>query len=248
MKTLSIIFVALALCTGCTEVNPTSSPPKESYTDECTFRIEQIHFISKGDTIRGSIVFPKEIQPCPAVVLIPGSGKSMRLNNYAKKFASKGIAALTYDKRGVGESGGRYRNRGNASKKNLNLLAKDVLAAVSLLSNHSGIDADCIGLWAFSQGGWIAPIVISQSDDIKFSVLMSSPTVPVSMELEYSSITARNPNLLEVYSFEEIDSILLHVSISERMSMLRYGNILNAAIHLSSQMDLQHRQIKLHSR
>ena len=53
MKTLSIIFVALALCTGCTEVKPTSSPPKESYTDECTFRIEQIHFVSMGDTIRG---------------------------------------------------------------------------------------------------------------------------------------------------------------------------------------------------
>lgn len=88
MKALSIIIVALTLCTGCTEFNPTSSPPKESYTDECTFRIEQIHFISKGDTILGSILFPKEIQPCPAVVLIPGSGKSMRLNNYAKEINS----------------------------------------------------------------------------------------------------------------------------------------------------------------
>lgn len=217
MKPLSIIIIALALCTGCTEFNQTSSPPKESYTDECTFRIEQIHFISKGDTIRGSIVFPKEIQPCPAVVLIPGSGKSMRLTNYAKKFASKGIAALTYDKRGIGESEGRYRNRGNASKKNLNLLAKDVLAAVSLLSNHSGIDADCIGLWSFSQGGWIAPIVISQSDDIRFSVLMSSPAVPVSMEMKYSRIAARNPKLLDVYSLTEIDSILLHESIHNRI-------------------------------
>ena len=163
MKMLSIIFVALALCTGCKEVKPTSSPPKESYTDECTVRIEQIHFVSMGDTIRGSIVFPKEIQPCPAVVLVPGSGKSTRLNNYARKFASKGIAALTYDKRGVGESGGRYRNRGNATKKNLYLLAKDVLAAVSLLSNHSGIDTDCIGLWAFSQGGWIQELIMKSN-------------------------------------------------------------------------------------
>lgn len=217
MKTLLIVFVALILFIGCTEDNPTSPPPEGLYTNEGMLRIKQIHFISEGDTIRGSIVFPKETQPCPAVVLIPGSGKSKRLINYAKKFASKGIAALTYDKRGVGESGGRYRNRGNASKKNLNLLAKDVLAAANLLSNHKGIDADYIGLWAFSQGGWIAPIVISQSDEIRFSVLMSSPTVPVSMEMKYSRITARNPDLLEVFSPEAIDSIILHKSIHERI-------------------------------
>ena len=44
---------------------------------------------------------------------------------------------------------------------------------------------------------------------------MSSPTVPVSMEMKYSGITARHPNLLEMYSPTEIDSILLHKSMHE---------------------------------
>jgi hypothetical protein len=76
---------------------------------------------------------------------------SCTYSRFRDKYASKGIAALTYDKHGVGESGGRYRNRGNASKKNLNLLAKDVLAAIEVKLGVKQIDEAAANLIKLSE-------------------------------------------------------------------------------------------------
>lgn len=107
----------------------------------------------------------------------------------ARHFVELGVAVLTYDKRGVGQSGGAYVGRQNASEQNLSLLARDVVAGVSYLRERPDIDGDQIGLWGVSQAGWIIPIAATLAREITFVILISGPTVTVGEENVYSRIT-----------------------------------------------------------
>ncbi len=99
-------------------------------------RIEEVSFESHGVSLAGSIVLPEgDIQA--AVVFVHGSGKQARNLALAESFARDGIAALVYDKRGAGKSGGEYEQNQNVNGKNILLLADDALAAVSALSKPS---------------------------------------------------------------------------------------------------------------
>jgi alpha-beta hydrolase superfamily lysophospholipase len=69
---------------------------------------ETVHFASGDITLAGTLVFPEGSQPHPAVVLLHGSGPQKRDLVTARWFAAEGIAALAYDKRGVGQSGGDF--------------------------------------------------------------------------------------------------------------------------------------------
>ena len=95
-------------------------------------RREDIEFVSHGAALSGSIVFPSgEIHA--AVVFIHGSGKQARDLGLAERFAKDGIAALVYDKRGAGKSGGAYEGNQSVSEKNISLLADDASSALRFL-------------------------------------------------------------------------------------------------------------------
>jgi pimeloyl-ACP methyl ester carboxylesterase len=81
------------------------------------------------------------------------------------------MAALTYDKRGVGSSTGDFR------KTPFIELSRDGLAGVEWLKAHDGIDARKIGVWGISQGGWLGPLAASQSKDVAFVIAVSGPGV-----------------------------------------------------------------------
>ncbi|HEV7608938.1 MAG TPA: hypothetical protein VGO61_16465, partial [Steroidobacteraceae bacterium] len=88
-------------------------------------RVEEVTFASHGATLSGSIVFPENQPVHAAVVFIHGSGKQTRNLGLAERFASEGIVALVYDKRGAGKSGGVYESEQSVSEKNIALLADD---------------------------------------------------------------------------------------------------------------------------
>ena len=71
-------------------------------------------------------------------------------------FASRGLAVLTYDKRGCGGSGGDWKT------VDLDVLAQDALAGVRWLKAQPGVDASRVGVWGISQGGWIGPLAASR--------------------------------------------------------------------------------------
>lgn len=98
-------------------------------------------------------------------------------------------AILTHDKRGAGRSGGMYVQRYNTSPENLNLLAKDISAGVKYLKSRDDIDRNQIGLYGWSQAGWITPIVASFQKNLAFIILISGPTVTTGEENYYSSLT-----------------------------------------------------------
>jgi dienelactone hydrolase len=163
-------------------------------------RIEEIQFESHGAKLSGSIAFPVGQPIRAAVVFIHGSGKQSRNLDLAKRFASEGIAALVYDKRGAGKSGGEYEGEQNVSGKNIELLADDAAAAFRTLAGHSFIRSVPVGFTGISQAGWIAPLAAGRSP-AKFLVMWSGPVGKVSEEDIYSKYTTdRDASTLPTYA------------------------------------------------
>lgn len=127
-----------------------------------------------GDvTLAGTLFVPAGKGPHPAVVLTHGSGDQDRSAGllFMVPLLDKGIAVLSYDKRGVGGSTGSWMNSG------FDDLAADALAAVELLEATPSIDPKHIGIWGLSQGGWVGPLAASRSKDIAFVIAVSGPAV-----------------------------------------------------------------------
>ncbi|MEO8062896.1 MAG: alpha/beta hydrolase [Pseudomonadota bacterium] len=164
-------------------------------------RVEEVEFVSHGATLSGSIVFPANGKPHAAIVFIHGSGEQTRNLHWAERFAANGIAALVYDKRGVGKSGGQYEGNQSVSGQNISLLADDASAALNALTRNTSLRNVPLGLAGISQAGWIAPVVALENRAAKFLVLWSSPVCKVSEEDIYSKFTAdRETRLAAPYS------------------------------------------------
>jgi len=110
--------------------------------------------------------------PFPAVVLLTGSGPNPRFRGeIVTWFASRGFAVLTWDKRGAGASTGDFVSA------NFDTLAADALAAIRFLRSQPEVAPERVGLWAISQGGWVAALVAARDPRLAFAVLHAGPSV-----------------------------------------------------------------------
>ncbi len=64
----------------------------------------------------------------------------------------------------------------------------DAISAVETLATRPDIDPKRIGLWGFSQGAWIAPMVATESDRIAFLVLLGSTGVSPAEQMRYGTV------------------------------------------------------------
>lgn len=140
------------------------------------FKQENVSF-SNGDVkLNGDLFLPSSGANFPAVVILHGSGpdEGLQYRVYAEAFAKAGIAALVYDKRGWGKSGGDWR------KRPFEFLASDALAAVDFLRKRPEINSEKVGLWGISQGGWTVAYAAARSTDVAFVISVAgngiSPT------------------------------------------------------------------------
>jgi dienelactone hydrolase len=69
----------------------------------------------------------------------------------------------------------------------LELQADDALSARAAITTRDDIDASRIGLWGFSQGAWVAPLVATQSTEIAFLVLVASTGVSPAEQMLYGT-------------------------------------------------------------
>ena len=149
---------------------------------------------SEGVNLAGTIYRPKNAYA--SVVVVHGSGQETRMTEFAELLANNGISVLTYDKRGVGKSGGVYAGpevgTNNVDSLNINLLAKDARAALNKIKNYSNDTP--IGLLGFSQAGWIIPIAANNNPLVNFMVLFSCPTITSLEQLRFQFYTNGNTN------------------------------------------------------
>ncbi len=144
-----------------------------------------------GDvTLAGSLLLPSGSATVPAVVFLHGSGPEGRWASrfLAMQLASHGIAALIYDKRGVGQSTGNWR------QATPNDLARDAAAAVARLRQEPGIDPRRIGLHGHSQGGTLAPLVAAQAPDIAFIIASAAAGLPMDSVEIFSILNSQLPD------------------------------------------------------
>lgn len=138
---------------------------------ETGFQEQSIEFRNGDVKLAGSLLLPKSEKPVPAVIFVHGAGPQTResYREVGEYFASQGVAALIYDKRGTGQSGGVYESY--APYENL---VNDALAGVGFLKQRSEIAPSQIGMWGLSQGAYIIAAAASRSEDIHFVVAVGT--------------------------------------------------------------------------
>ncbi|MER5323129.1 alpha/beta hydrolase [Streptosporangium roseum] len=118
----------------------------------------------------GYLYLPTGSGPMPCVVLCHGfSGTMDRLFDYAERFAAEGFAALVFDYRGFGESGGEPRQLPDIDGQLV-----DVRAAVAFARGHERVDPSRVLLWGNSLGGAHA-ITVAASDPRIAAVVAQIP-------------------------------------------------------------------------
>lgn len=155
---------------------PRSQEPRKPYPyDE-----EEVAYVNKRDGVKlaGTLTLPRSQGPHPAVILITGSGSQDRDESVAghrpflvlaDHLTRNGIAVLRVDDRGTGGS-----TLGSLKATSDNF-AGDVLAGIEYLKDRKEINAKEIGLIGHSEGGMIAPMAATRSNDVAFIVLLAGP-------------------------------------------------------------------------
>jgi pimeloyl-ACP methyl ester carboxylesterase len=156
-------------------------------------------FVNRDARLSYRLDLPSRTGRVPAVVFGHGSGRQTKgsCRFLADAFLARGFATLCYDKRGVGESTGRFVFVGpNDSIPVFDELASDLAAGVEFLRAHPDIDPARIGLAGVSQAGWIVPLAAARSRPA-FMILLVGPTVSVGVENFYSRIVEHGSGSVE---------------------------------------------------
>jgi len=117
--------------------------------------------------------------PRATVILVHGNDPETRKMGFIIPFfVCNGVNVISYDQRGVGESAGDWFLNGPSQR------ADDVEAIYDAMRSDPHVDARRIGIWAFSNGGWTAPLV-SIHRPLAFMILKSAPTESLAQNIDY---------------------------------------------------------------
>jgi pimeloyl-ACP methyl ester carboxylesterase len=122
------------------------------------FDVTETRFAAGDVTLAGRLVMPRGRREVPVIVLVHGSEDSSALRFYAEQrlLAAGGVGVFVYDKRGTGESGGRYTQA-------FDELADDAVRALAEARRLAGGRAGRVGYFGMSQGGWVAPLAATRA-------------------------------------------------------------------------------------
>ncbi|MEM9169070.1 MAG: alpha/beta fold hydrolase [Pseudomonadota bacterium] len=101
-----------------------------------------------GTRIAATLTVPEFGDQVAGMVMVRGRGCATRLNGRARFFANYGVAVLTFDKRGAGQS------EGDCATFTFDQLTDDAIAALERLAAHPRVDAERVGFFGESAGAW----------------------------------------------------------------------------------------------
>ncbi|HEX2190414.1 MAG TPA: alpha/beta fold hydrolase [Longimicrobiaceae bacterium] len=135
---------------------------------------EDVSFRSGGATLSGVLFRPAGVARPAVAVVVHGRACSSRRPylGYGELLAQHGTAALVYDKRGVGASGGE------CSTAPVQDFADDVAAAVRYLGGRGDVDPARIGALSWSAGGWVS-LLASRRVPLAFLAMHVGPATDV---------------------------------------------------------------------
>jgi hypothetical protein len=177
-RELLFLLVLLGFSLDCANVEKQES---ETPRAQVLFRERQVSFHSNDVIKAGTLAIPEGNGPFPAAVFLSPSmpndrdgtvGELTFFKDFAEYLASNGIAVLRTDDRGIGESTGSY------FESTIRDFSNDAIAAVHFLQSVDRIRRDQIGLVGLSEGGVVAPLAASRSENVAFVVMMAGPGLP----------------------------------------------------------------------
>lgn len=132
-------------------------------------------------TIEARILMPVGVEgDVPAVLFVHGAGTGAYADAFlaqARALAESGVATMVPDKR-LDNYTVRHRDYLE--------MARDYLHSFDVLRAQPGIDADRVGVYAESEGAWIAPVMAVDEPEIAFVVLVSAPVVPARQQAAFA--------------------------------------------------------------
>ncbi len=132
---------------------------------------EEIRFPSAGEECAAWLFRPDGVDaPVPCVVI--GSGiscvRDQGLDRVAERFAAAGFAALAFDYRHFGDSGGEPRGLVTGARQQA-----DFRAAMAAARGIEGIDPERLVLWGYSLGGGNVQGVAIDDDSIAAAICVA---------------------------------------------------------------------------
>lgn len=169
---------------------------------------------TNGATVLGgSLWVPDGRAPTSLIVMHPGSGPSDRDNDVffppiRQALVDSGVAVASFDKRGVGSSGGSWLEAGIIDQ------AADLYAGVQVARTlvPKGIP---VGLFGHSQGGWVV-LEAAASTAANFVITSSGPAVTPRLQEEFSA--GRGLARLDVSGAQVSDALRLLEELFDRLS------------------------------
>ncbi len=133
-----------------------------------------------GFSLAGTMTMPQAMGRLrhPAIILVAGSGSVDRdeivagipiFAQLAGTLSQQGFAVLRYDKRGVGQSGGRNE------RATLDDYAEDLVSTVKWLAKRPDIDPRRIAVAGHSEGGAVGMIAAARETKIAALILIAAP-------------------------------------------------------------------------
>lgn len=175
---------------------------------------EDTRVASSGFSLAATVTTPVDIpEPpngrWPAILLVPGSDINDRdgtrsgipiFRQLANTLADNGIMVMRYDKRGVGQSGGRSESAG------LDDYAEDVRQLVRHLERRPDVDRDRLSVVGYGDGGWVSLIAARRENKIKgVGLIATAGTSGDAFTLEQQKIILDNIGVTETERQEKID-------------------------------------------
>ena len=140
---------------------------------------EPVFIGARGFSLGATVTVPKNATGrVPAVILVGGPGRQDRdetmygvpiFGQLAGRLAEAGFLVVRYDKRGLGQSGGRTEHAGIAE------YAEDLIAIVSWLRKRNDVDSERISVVAHAEGAAVALTAAQREKRIKSLALLSAP-------------------------------------------------------------------------
>jgi pimeloyl-ACP methyl ester carboxylesterase len=140
---------------------------------------EQVRIPANGFTIAATVSKPADagIKTLRAIVLVGGSGPTDRdetvvgipiFGQLANALADAGFLVVRYDKRGVGQSGGR------TEAATLTDFADDLRAVVKFTTDRKDVDRKRLAVVGHSEGGSVAMLAATKENRIAALVLVAA--------------------------------------------------------------------------
>lgn len=169
------------------KLNPAKGPyTSASYADATKLEARDVMIGSGESALPGTLTMPKGVASAPVVILLNGSGPGDRdesneagsrpFKDIAEGLASRGIAAIRYDKRTGDPLGIASLGIPAADFTVEHEYLKDVAAAIALATSTKGIDPKRVFIAGHSMGAWLTPWLLELHPEVAGGILLAGNT------------------------------------------------------------------------